>query len=276
MVIKISLIECYVLMGYNVFDSIHGISFGFTLSSASALKTHQNQGLPIVDSLPFTRSHSDMNFRLLATDIDGTITDEKGRIHLKAMEVIRNLEALGIPVVLVSGRPLPFVESLAYFMGTSGPVIAENGAVVKLGGEVSQMGDPQAAKEALAFLKTKFPVEQDDDNRYRMVDVSIKMTLNPERIRREIGERQLPVDLLVTNVMFHLVDNRVSKGRTLLKVLDYLMIKPEETVVCGDSYNDLPLFEIGAFRHDSKAKELPKLKVVSSWSLFSSRGFLYK
>ncbi|HEX3046712.1 MAG TPA: HAD-IIB family hydrolase, partial [Bacillota bacterium] len=124
-----------------------------------------------------------MKFRLLATDIDGTITDEKGRIHLKAMTAIRDLEERGIPVVLVSGRPLPFVESLALFTGTSGPVIAENGAVVKLGGTISQMGDPQAAREALAFLKTKFPLELDDDNRYRMVDVSIQMTMDPDRIR---------------------------------------------------------------------------------------------
>jgi phosphoglycolate phosphatase (TIGR01487 family) len=192
--------------------------------------------------------YQDMIYKLLATDIDGTITDEKGRIHLKAVEAIRSLEERGIPVVLVSGRPLPFVESLALFTGTSGPVIAENGAVVKLGGKISQMGDPQAAQDALVLLKTKFPVELHDDNRYRMVDVSIRLGMDPEPIRHAIREANLPVDLLVTNVMFHLVDNQVSKGRTLLKVLDDLKIKPEETVVCGDSYNDLPLFEIGAFR----------------------------
>ncbi|MCL6588723.1 MAG: phosphoglycolate phosphatase [Firmicutes bacterium] len=192
--------------------------------------------------------YRDMNYKLLATDIDGTITDEKGRIHLKAVETIRGLEERGIPVALVSGRPLPFVESLALFMGTSGPVIAENGAVAKLGGKIFKMGDPQAAQEAMALLKTKFPLELDDDNRYRMVDVSIQLGMDPEKIRQVIWEAQLPVNLLVTNVMFHLVDNRVSKGRTLLKVLGDIGVNPEETVVCGDSYNDLPLFETGAFR----------------------------
>jgi hydroxymethylpyrimidine pyrophosphatase-like HAD family hydrolase len=46
--------------------------------------------------------------------------------------------------------------------------------------------------------------------------------------------------------MLHLVDKKVSKGNTLVKILADLKIAPTEVVVSGDSYNDLPLFEIGA------------------------------
>ena len=38
-----------------------------------------------------------MSYKILATDIDGTITDERGRLHLKAAEWIRKLEDKGIP-----------------------------------------------------------------------------------------------------------------------------------------------------------------------------------
>lgn len=188
-----------------------------------------------------------MNYKLLATDIDGTITDEKGRIHTKALDAIRKLEAKGIQVMLVSGRPLPFVESLSLFAGTSGPVVAENGAVAKINGELKTFGNPKLAQEALKKLQQVFPLELDDDNGYRMVDVSVKMTVDPNEIQAFIEKEGIPVNLLVTNVMFHLVDAQVSKGKTVVTLLNQLGIKPEETVVSGDSYNDMPLFEIGAY-----------------------------
>ena len=189
-----------------------------------------------------------MSYKILATDIDGTITDEKGRIHLKALEWIRRLEEKGVQVILVSGRPLPFLESLSLFVGTSGPLIAENGAVVKIHGERRLLGEPQLAKDALTTLRSAgIPIELDDDNRYRQVDISIRLNTDPEEILKVIKEKDLAVSILVTNVMLHLVDKSVSKGRTLLKVLKELGVEPSEVVVSGDSYNDLPLFEIGAF-----------------------------
>ncbi len=189
-----------------------------------------------------------MSYKILATDIDGTITDEKGRIHLKAVQWIRKLEEKGVKVILVSGRPLPFLESLSLFLGTSGPLIAENGAVVKMNGQTKLLGDPKLAKEALSALRGNgLPVELDEDNVYRQVDISIRLSADPEQISAVIREQQLPVSILVTNVMLHLVDKQVSKGGTLLKIIAELGIKPSEVVVSGDSYNDLPLFEIGAF-----------------------------
>lgn len=189
-----------------------------------------------------------MSYKILATDIDGTITDERGHIHLKALEWIRKLEDKGVPVILVSGRPLPFLESLSLFIGTSGPLIAENGAVVKINGQTISFGDPKLAKDALEMLQSAgMQIDLDDDNRYRLVDISLKKNTDPELIQSLIIEKELPVAVLVTNVMIHLVDNQVSKGKTLLKVLADLKIAPAETVVSGDSYNDLPLFEIGAF-----------------------------
>jgi phosphoglycolate phosphatase len=187
-----------------------------------------------------------LNIKLLATDIDGTITDKHGRLDLQAAEAIRNLESQGITVVLVSGRPLPFVESLALYLGTSGPVIAENGAVVKNGTDLKLYGDPKVAKNALPLLREQFPMELADDNRYRLVDISLKKNIDPRLIQQFIKKRRLPVALLVTNVMLHLVDHQVSKGGAILEVLKYRGIEPGEIAVCGDSHNDLPMFEIGA------------------------------
>jgi sucrose-phosphate phosphatase-like hydrolase, Archaeal len=188
-----------------------------------------------------------MSYKILATDIDGTITDEQGRIHLEALEWIRKLEVKGIPVILVSGRPLPFLESLSLFMGTSGPLIAENGAVMKNAGKTVLCGDPQLAKNALKMIELSgLRLDMDEDNVYRLVDIGLKKTADPQIIQSLIEREKLPVSLLVTNVMLHLVDNKVSKGKTLVNVLTGLGLTPAEAVVSGDSYNDLPLFEIGA------------------------------
>ncbi|HEX7715266.1 MAG TPA: phosphoglycolate phosphatase [Bacillota bacterium] len=192
-----------------------------------------------------------MPYQLVATDIDGTITDPSGRVHLKALEVIRELEEKGIPVILVSGRPLPYVESLSLYMGTSGPLIAENGAVLKFGRQLILAGEAELAKKALALLERDFSragarLTLDEDNRYRMVDVTLEKTVDPELIRHRLDQAGLPVTLLVTNVMLHLVDAKVSKGKAVLQALEFLGIAPSRAVVCGDSFNDLPLFAIGA------------------------------
>lgn len=187
-----------------------------------------------------------MTYQLLATDIDGTITDAAGRVALEALEVIRGLEERGIPVILVSGRALPFVECLSIYLGTSGPLIAENGAVLKLGKRVILNGEVGLAKKALALLEDDFTLTLSEDNRYRMVDITLEKTIDPELISLTLTRRGLPVNLLVTNVMLHLVDAGVSKGKAVLQALEFLKIAPEQAVVCGDSFNDLPLFAIGA------------------------------
>jgi phosphoglycolate phosphatase (TIGR01487 family) len=189
-----------------------------------------------------------MSYKILATDIDGTITDERGRIHPKALEWIRKLEDKNVPVILVSGRPLAYLESLSSFLGTSGPLIAENGAVVKNAGQTFCYGDPRPAREALKTLQAAgLRLALDDDNVYRHVDISLQKDIDPQLIQKLISKEKLPVTVLVTNIMLHLVDNKVSKGKTLVKVLAEMGITPPETVVSGDSYNDLPLFEIGAY-----------------------------
>ena len=70
------------------------------------------------------------NMRIIATDIDFTLTDAQLRLDTRAVEKIRGLEAQGVKVILTSGRNLATTGSLAQFIGTSGLVAAEDGGVV--------------------------------------------------------------------------------------------------------------------------------------------------
>jgi len=66
-------------------------------------------------------------FRLVATDIDGTLVHDDGTLSRRTIDVI---EALPVPLVLVTGRPLRWLPQLYDQMPDPVPAICANGAVV--------------------------------------------------------------------------------------------------------------------------------------------------
>jgi len=61
-----------------------------------------------------------------AVDVDGTLTED-GRIDFKAMELLRWLADSGFKVILVSGRSVWELLTLASLGGLTRLVVAENG-----------------------------------------------------------------------------------------------------------------------------------------------------
>lgn len=68
--------------------------------------------------------------RLVATDLDGTIVRSDGSVSGRTREVLVDLEARGVPVVFVTGRPLRWMEELWSAVGAHGLAIVANGAIV--------------------------------------------------------------------------------------------------------------------------------------------------
>lgn len=66
-------------------------------------------------------------FRLVATDIDGTLIRDDGTLSRRTLDVIH---ALPVPLVLVTGRPLRWLRQLYDQMPEPVPAICANGAVV--------------------------------------------------------------------------------------------------------------------------------------------------
>jgi Cof subfamily protein (haloacid dehalogenase superfamily) len=66
-------------------------------------------------------------FRLVATDIDGTLIHDDGTLSARARDV---LAALPVPAVLVTGRPVRWLRQLYDQMIEPLPAICANGAVV--------------------------------------------------------------------------------------------------------------------------------------------------
>jgi hypothetical protein len=66
-------------------------------------------------------------FRLVASDIDGTLLRQDGTLSRRTIDVI---QALPVPMVLVTGRPLRWLRQLYDQMPEPLPAICANGAVV--------------------------------------------------------------------------------------------------------------------------------------------------
>ncbi|GIF07661.1 HAD family hydrolase [Actinoplanes siamensis] len=66
-------------------------------------------------------------FRLVATDIDGTLINDE---RLLSRQTIDTLAAMPVPVVLVTGRPLRWLDQLYDQLPARLPAICANGAVI--------------------------------------------------------------------------------------------------------------------------------------------------
>jgi phosphoglycolate phosphatase (TIGR01487 family) len=187
--------------------------------------------------------------RLVMADVDGTLTTSGDYIYPTVPEAVRGFGKQGIIMGLVSGRTLRRLESLAHNLGISGPIIAENGGVAKLSAdsELIDLGySRRSAIKALETLKAEFPnrIRTREDNRDRLVDVVFwSQGVQSEELMNHLED----VQLLDSGYILHLMQKGVSKGRTLMRLLEDIgdgTLSPAEVLVVGDSTTDLSLFEL--------------------------------
>ncbi len=69
-------------------------------------------------------------FRLVASDIDGTLIRTDGTLSPRTIEVLDQLYSRGVPTVLVTGRPVRWLRQLYDQMAEPLPAVCANGAVV--------------------------------------------------------------------------------------------------------------------------------------------------
>jgi Cof subfamily protein (haloacid dehalogenase superfamily) len=68
--------------------------------------------------------------RLVATDLDGTLVRSDGTVSPATRDAIEALDARGVPVVFVTGRPLRWAEEVFAHVGAHGLAVVSNGALV--------------------------------------------------------------------------------------------------------------------------------------------------
>jgi len=181
----------------------------------------------------------------LAVDIDGTLTDGQGSIDHRTLPVLREWPA---PVVVATGKSLPYPIALCQFAGIEGRVIAENGGVVAVA-ETDTLrfeGDREAAAAVVdAYVDAGYSLGWSEVafvNRWRETEIAAarEQPLAPlESIAAEHG-----LEVVDTGYAYHVKSPDVNKGRGLEVVADELDIDPASFLAVGDSENDVSTFAI--------------------------------
>lgn len=136
--------------------------------------------------------------RLVATDLDGTLLRTDGTVSERTAAALAALDAAGVPVVFVTGRPTRWMDAVRQHVGGHGLAVCSNGAVVvELSTERPVLVRPIGAATALAVAEdlrralpgVLFAVEQPDG--FAMEPAY------PVRFAVPVGTRVAPLEALV-------------------------------------------------------------------------------
>lgn len=180
--------------------------------------------------------------KALAIDIDGTITDKRRRLNLKAVQRLRDLEDNGISIILSSGNNLCFMNAACIMIGTSGPLIAENGGIVELDDNVHYLGDSKRVKKAFDVISSKYNLRKVKRSHLRITEIAVFRDVDVKLLEKEV-DPGWGVDIVDSGFAIHIKDKRVNKGEALKFVSKLIGVKPENIAAIGDSENDYEMIK---------------------------------
>ncbi|HET7325126.1 MAG TPA: phosphoglycolate phosphatase [Halococcus sp.] len=183
----------------------------------------------------------------LVVDIDGTLTDRNRVVDSRVFDALRKWPA---PVVVATGKALPYPVALCEFLGLPTIVIAENGGVVCLATETVEefvvAGDREGAANVVeTYRETGYELgwgSLDLINRWRETEVAVSRDSPLESLEEIAADHGLCV--VDTGFAYHVKSPDVDKGGGLEIVADRLGYTPEEFVAVGDSENDASTFRV--------------------------------
>lgn len=185
---------------------------------------------------------------LVAVDIAGTLTDEKRRIYPEVIYSLRKLESSRIPVSIVTGNSFMAAYKLAQYFGLTGPIVAENGAIVydPVLKKRVVVGDPELGRKAVSLIVKELGLKPSFLNRYRDVDFIFEKNedTDVEEIRRICRENNLEVRVSDSKFLIHVCDRKVNKGEGLVEGCRIRRIPLDQVAAIGDSLTDLDMLKV--------------------------------
>ena len=183
----------------------------------------------------------------MAIDIDGTMTYKDRRLDVAAVDAVRKAEAASLPVVLATGNVICFAEAAAILLGTSGPIIAEDGGIVfdRVSGREHVLGDRVEAERGLAALRRTFGgMRQTRSSGMRLTGLTLERTITAEQAMDIFRRENLRLIAVDSGFAIHIKDPEVNKGNALRKVASLLKISMAEIAAVGDALNDIEMLEL--------------------------------
>jgi HAD superfamily hydrolase (TIGR01484 family) len=215
--------------------------------------------------------------RLVATDLDGTLLDDTGLLSDHTRDVLRRVQELDVRVVVVTARPLRWMEALWAQIG-AGVGIVSNGAITYDVGsrevldcrgisaerglriaEAIRAAAPGAAiaLECLGGYRHEpayvdmHPVPPDmrvgelaelwDEPAVKILAQHLTMDAEDFRTRVVDAVGDLATPTWTTDHLMEISALGVTKGGALAALCDRLGVRAAEVVAFGDMPNDLPM-----------------------------------
>lgn len=72
-----------------------------------------------------------MKYKLVVTDMDGTLLNSKGKVTDENKEMLKKLQEQGVHIAVATGRIYTSARIFAKYLGIKTPIIACNGAIVR-------------------------------------------------------------------------------------------------------------------------------------------------
>lgn len=195
------------------------------------------------------------NLCLIATDMDGTLT-QRGKFTPTLLQAFHDLAAVGLRVLIVTGRSAGWVSGLASYLPVMG-AIAENGGMFynssdSAGEPIVAIPDLTAHRQQLAHtfrqLQSSYPhLQESADNRFRITDWTFDVQgLSPEDLQDLQSQCEAAGwSFTYSTVQCHIKPPQQDKALGLEQVMQRLF--PDWTtaqvLTVGDSPNDESLFQ---------------------------------
>jgi phosphoglycolate phosphatase (TIGR01487 family) len=214
-----------------------------------------------------------LDLRLVAVDVDGTLTESSKSLRLSphSIEAIRMLKARGYTIALITGNVLPVAIGLSIYLGTEGPVVAENGCIVfypdSLREEHVCRGAPGSEVVELVKSMGFKPAWQ---NRFREHDLAFHMPRDADySLVRKVRELVEPLGFKVywSGFALHIQPQGGGKDRGVEAILSHLNLTWDNVAAVGDGENDIPMLlkaRLSATTIDSPATVKRAVKYVAS------------
>ncbi len=212
-----------------------------------------------------------MNIKAVATDIDGTLTNDKRIIPIQVISALRKLENKGIKVMLVSGNTLPVALGMKILIGLSGPVIGENGGIIFYNNNIYKYFDKDDIEKEFENFKTLNPdVKRIYTDRWRETSIAIVPDYNVKKVKDYFIPKGYRVEY--TGFGIHISHIEQNKYFGVKKASELLNIDCSEILAIGDSENDIDMVKNCGFGA-SVGNAIEELKKVSKY--ISKRKYGY-
>ena len=189
---------------------------------------------------------TEIDLRLVVTDMDGTLIDDEGRVPAGLMDTVADMRDAGIVFAPASGRQLANLRAVLGSAVDDSPLIAENGSFVVHGGEEIHSDTISAQDAEAAITMTRRLVDSGHDvgavvaGKYcAYIERSDAAFLEQTRLYYEALEivedlTAIPLDEVLKVAVFDFDDVEKGSSQALTAAVPHV-----QTVVSGMHWTDM-------------------------------------